>query len=350
MKFTKPSEPTDIIWENRHFTPMNYFWRELFAYVIVGVLLFGSLIVIYVISAYSAKLAAVFPPVSCDGIDSAYGDSLQTYAVTDYDYIEANPGLPSSGCLQCFCQKQGKVDPDNFMSESYGQVDGDSICEGYASAVTTVLLWTSALSYLLIGINYILRTVCIMLVDWIGYSTETIRLSKTTTVTFIVQFFNSAFLLLMVNANMSEQPITFWLTSGTMPDFNSAWFRSVGDIIVLAMVFNIYYPILEVLGYWGLRILFRCIDRGCTFSGRTKSTSIQGYINTYQGPLYFMHYKYSSILTIGYMTFMYGFGMPVLFPIAALSFLVLYVVERFMLFYGHITPPMYDERLSNDVL
>ena len=104
MKFTKPSEPTDIIWENRHFTPMNYFWRELFAYVIVGVLLFGSLIVIYVISAYSAKLAAVFPPVSCDGIDSAYGDSLQTYAVTDYDYIEANPGLPSSGCLQCFCQ------------------------------------------------------------------------------------------------------------------------------------------------------------------------------------------------------------------------------------------------------
>ena len=34
-----------------------------------------------------------------------------------------------------------------------------------------------------------------------------------------------------------------------------------------------------------------------------------------------MHYKYSSILTIAYITFMYGFGMPVLFPIAMLSFL-----------------------------
>lgn len=216
-----------------------------------------------------------------------------------------------------------------------------------------VYVWTSALSYLLIGINYVLRTICIMLVDWIGYSTETVRLSKTTTVTFIVQFFNSAFLLLMVNANLSEQPITFWLTSGTLPDFNAAWFRSVGDIIVAAMVFNIYYPIIEVLGYYGLRILFRCLDRGCRFPGKdvkTKSTSIQGYISIYQGPQYFMHYKYSSILTIGYMTFMYGFGMPVLFPIAMLSFLVLYVVERFMLFYGHVTPPMYDERLSNDVL
>lgn len=212
-------------------------------------------------------------------------------------------------------------------------------------------LLTTILSYLLIGINYILRTVCIMLVDWVGYSTETIRLSKTTTVTFIVQFFNSAFLLLMVNANMSEQPVTFWLTSGTMPDFNSAWFRSVGDIIVAAMVFNVYYPIIEVLGYYALRVLFRCLDRGCRMkSENTKSTSIQGYISVYQGPIYFMHYKYSSILTIAYITFMYGFGMPVLFPIACASFLVLYVVEKFMLFYGHITPPMYDERLSNDVL
>jgi len=76
MKFEKPSEPTDIIWENRHFTAKNYFFRELFAYLIIGVLLFGSLIGIYAISAYSAKLAAVFPPTNCDGIEAAYGDKL----------------------------------------------------------------------------------------------------------------------------------------------------------------------------------------------------------------------------------------------------------------------------------
>ena len=51
------------------------------------------------------------------------------------------------------------------------------------------------------------------------------------------------------------------------------------------MVFNVYYPILEVLGYWALRGLTRCMDRGCKWSSTTtKSTSIQGYINTYQGP------------------------------------------------------------------
>jgi len=214
----------------------------------------------------------------------------------------------------------------------------------------TVLLLTSALSYILIGINYVLRTICIMLVDWIGFPTETERLSQTTNVTFYVQFFNSAFLLLMVNANLSEQPLSFGLTSGAIPDFNAAWFRTVGEILVGAMVFNSYYPIVEVGMYWGLRLFSRCLDRGCSCRGRTKSTSIQSYISVQQGPVYFMHFKYSSILTTVYITFLYGFGMPILFPIALVSFLVLYIVEKLYLFYGYVMPPMYDERLSNDVL
>lgn len=269
MKFFKPSEPTDIIWENRHYTAFDYLLRQLWAAFIVGILLFGSLIVIYAISAYSMKLAAVYPPTNCDSIDMAYGNEIQTYAVADYDYIQANPGKPSSGCLQCFCQDQAKADKDNYLKNSYGQAENEPICEGYVSDATNVYYLTTALSYLLIGINYILRTVCIMMVDWIGYPTETERLSKTTTVTFIVQYFNSAFLLLMVNANMSEQPLNFWLTTGAMPDFNSAWFRSVGDIIVAAMVFNIYYPIIEILGYAGLRFLFRLLDRGCCICRKT---------------------------------------------------------------------------------
>ena len=63
-----------------------------------------------------------------------------------------------------------------------------------------------------------------------------------------------------------------------------------------------------------------------------------------------MHYKYSSIMTIAFITFMYGFGMPILFPIACGSFIVLYMVEKSLLFYGYRLPPMYDERLSQDVL
>jgi hypothetical protein len=64
--------------------------------------------------------------------------------------------------------------------------------------------WTSALSYILIGFNYMLTMACIAAVDWIAYPTESTRLSMSTTFTWLISFFNTAFILLMVNANMSE--------------------------------------------------------------------------------------------------------------------------------------------------
>ena len=241
--------------------------------------------------------------------------------------------------------------PDTYLTNAYGQADGIPICLELKEQVETLYYWTTALSYILIGLNYILRTVCIMLVDWIGYSTETVRLSKTTSITFYVQFFNSALLLLLVNANLTEQPFAFGLNAGSMSDFNGNWFRTVGNVLIAAMFFNLYYPLLESGLYYLIRWQGRCRDRGCSFTGKaTGKKSIQSYLDVYSGPVYFMHYKYSSIMTIAFITFIYGFGMPILFPIACASFLVLYAVEKSLLFWGYRLPPMYDERLSQDVL
>ena len=195
--------------------------------------------------------------------------------------------------------------------------------------------------------------VCIAMVDWIGYPTETERLSWTTNVTFYVQFFNSGVLLMLINADLSEQPFSFGLTSGHFSDFNARWFKTIGNILVGAMTFNMYYPVIEAVMYWCMRAFGRCRDRGCrcpSDNESTKKTSVQAYLNVYAGPIYFMHYKYSSIMTITFITFMYGFGIPQLFPIACVSFFVLYIVEKLLLFYGYRLPPMYDERLSEDVL
>ena len=190
-----------------------------------------------------------------------------------------------------------------------------------------------------------------MLVNWIGFRTETMRLSYTTTVTFVVQFFNTAFLLLLVGANMSEQPFGFGLNGGSFTDFNSAWFRTLGNTLAGTMWFNAFFPVIEALGYFGLRIFFRLLDKGCSCDKyKTKKTSIQAYLNVYTGPVYLMHYKYSTMLNVIFVTFVYGAGIPILFPIAALSMLILYFQEKLMLYYGYRVPPMYDERLSQKVL
>ena len=303
-------------------------------------------------AAYSSKIGNTYPYANCPSIEADYGNQLEAYAYKDWVFIGKNPGSKSSGCLQCFCQ-QICLDNATCRLTSYGDGTGsNTICDTYYSQLFWIYLLTTGLSYVLTIINYILRTICIMLINWVGFSTETERLQKTTTVTFISQFFNTAFLLLLVGADMSEQPITFWLTGGQFSDFNSAWFRSIGNVIIGTMYFYAWFPILESLGYFGLRLLFRILDRGCCSCDRykTKKTSIQSYLDTYTGPAYLMHYKYSTILTVVYVTMMYGLGMPILFPIACLSFVVLYFQEKTMLYYGYRVPPMYDERLSQNVL
>jgi len=138
-----------------------------------------------------------------------------------------------------------------------------------------VFLWLNSLKYFITGVNFVLRTVCIKLVAWVGYPTETMQLLETTKVTFFVQFFNTAFLLLLVNADLSEQPFSFGLTGGIESDFDMSWFKVIGNTLVSTMIITMIFPIGEAFGFFSLRMLGRILDRG--FSNDqflTKKTSI----------------------------------------------------------------------------
>lgn len=208
------------------------------------------------------------------------------------------------------------------------------------------------MSYILIGFNYILRTIVIMVVTRIGYATQTGQLERITTVTFLCQFFNTSFILLLVNADMTEQPITLMFTWGNNSDFNAIFFKTVGNDLIATMIANMYYPILEWAAYYGMRILFRVLDRGCCSCSvyTTHATSIKEYQDVYSGPSYYIHYKYSTVLNVVFVSFMFGFGIPVFFIIGAGSMAILYFIEKSMLYYSYMQPPMYDQRLNDSVL
>ena len=103
LNFAETSEPTDIIWENRHWTAAEIFGREMRAAVIATLLICLSAWFIYWVSSLSSEVKRVFPPVDCDALATNYGSEFDEFAVADYDFISANPGMKSSGCLQCFC-------------------------------------------------------------------------------------------------------------------------------------------------------------------------------------------------------------------------------------------------------
>ena len=63
-----------------------------------------------------------------------------------------------------------------------------------------------------------------------------------------------------------------------------------------------------------------------------------------------MHFKYSGIINVVYITFMYGLGLPMLFPIALLSLVIFYVVERYQIAYTYRQPPRMDTQMTKSVM
>jgi len=64
--------------------------------------------------------------------------------------------------------------------------------------------------------------------------------------------------------------------SGSNGDFNQEFFRTIGNTLISTMIFNAIYPVIEFFMYWGMRVGFRQLDRGCSCSVMTtKKTSIQ---------------------------------------------------------------------------
>lgn len=83
---------------------------------------------------------------------------------------------------------------------------------------------------------------------------------------FYAQFFNTGFLLLLVNANMSEHSPKFitQFIKGSFHDYTPDWYSEVGNKIILAMVINSVMPIVGVVSTAGVPYALRMLDNNWT--------------------------------------------------------------------------------------
>lgn len=186
-------------------------------------------------------------------------------------------------------------------------------------------------------VNILLKLLCVWLVKQLNFANLSQETKRIMILVFIIQFFNTGLIQLLVHADFSQLGFSFlsFINAGYHPDFTVRWYKDVGYMIIDAMTTNIYAPIIELIVALATCFAFRTLDRGSikedTF--KTKKTSLESFISLYGGPQYYLHSKYSNLLNIVYMTFMFGMGLPILFPIAFASFLVIYILERFLVAY-----------------
>ena len=159
-------------------------------------------------------------------------------------------------------------------------------------------------------------------------------------------------MLLIVNAGMKDNPVTYGVVGSSLRDFNRTWFKIVGNTIVGTLLLNVIMPILESVFYKFLKVCYRAMDRGCCQKDKyvTNMTSIAEYIDLYSGIDFEMQDGFNAFLIIVFVTFMFGFGIPLMFPIATVAMYVLSCTEEYNLYYFYRQPPMYDDTITQKIL
>lgn len=108
--FLPSTEPTNIIWENRHIKGINYGARVTAALLITFFMLIISFSVIIAFKQTSIKYNMKFPNVDCEEI--IYADdrarNLHRAGLEFLDWEATNGAAPLNGALQCFCDTESK--------------------------------------------------------------------------------------------------------------------------------------------------------------------------------------------------------------------------------------------------
>lgn len=128
--------------------------------------------------------------------------------------------------------------------------------------------------------------------------------------------------------------------TGTYHDYTPEWYADVGYKIVNTMMINAITPYIVLVAGHMVPLMIRSMDN--SFSNdpyKTKTTSVAQYKGIYSGGEYVIHFKYSGLLNIVFITMMYGVGMPLLFPIAAFNFMNQWICERYTVAYYMKLPP-----------
>ena len=71
----------------------------------------------------------------------------------------------------------------------------------------------------------------------------------------------------------------------------------------------------------------------------TKCKTVSSFFKLYAGPEYDIAFKYAEIQFICTICFMFGQGIPVLFPLGLISLIVIFIIERIGLAKVYKKPP-----------
>ena len=165
------------------YTPFQRFYKRCIVFLIIFMMLYFSFQIIFKLQKKSLSMKDRYPPHSCDDYAEQYqGRRNQWMVDAIHEYQTNNKALETSnevffnGPMQCFCKSEQAS--GHYSSEVYSLTDyktGESfskpICRNFFIDMLVAKIFGQSISFIVIGINVILKYTIMYLVYWIGEET-----------------------------------------------------------------------------------------------------------------------------------------------------------------------------------
>lgn len=291
------SEPTDIIWENRHFTSAQRFLRTIIVILIVIGVLACSFFTIFTAQKLALAMKQKYPKMPCGPLIEEYNNRREAWvrdSVNEYiinNAIEEKGGVALyTGPMQCFCNQEKKLKhkkTEYYELKKEGKVEfREQICLQYQNDKLLSKILALSVTVIVVAVNVILKKIVVALVSWIGEDTVSQQKASVVKGAFLGQFFNTGFIILIVNANLSEHhPKEFFkIFKGPFYDYAPQWYIDVGLKIVTTYLVQGMMPYINVVKEGVVAKLKISLDNKCSGNRfKTKSHTIQLYKAVYTG-------------------------------------------------------------------
>ena len=159
----------------------------------------------------------------------------------------------------------------------------------------------------------------------------------------LLNVINIGFVMVLINIKKDSIYIPYLpIFGGEYEDATPTFFRKIGNKIIITMILMLFTIHGSNMAFAGCCSLKRRCDRGCTSdSHRTKTLTQFDYEDMNTGIEFSIDYRYANLLTWLFVVIVYGTGMPILYPIGALNFLIGYWIDKYLLLTHYRKPPMF---------
>jgi hypothetical protein len=167
----------------------------------------------------------------------------------------------------------------------------------------------------------------------------------------LISFMNLGIMVLLINMQL-DHSIPVPVFKGRFDEFSVEWYKLVGSAMCVQLMLLVVSTNVSNLGFAFMASVTRFLDRGCCCCGswRTKKLTLEDYQQVNTGSAVDFDYKYANLLTVVYLTMLYGSGIPIMYLIAAVYFFVSYWIDKVLIYYNHRKPNEFNETLTLQVL